>query len=104
MLPKTIKQSLKYNPLLLPTAHKCVIQLSNIALWNEVSIINSHYPNEQITADHIVRESGNYYSIDLELKCENKTVQKMLDAAYERNMELPRFEKHEHFVAMISDH
>lgn len=100
-MPKPIKQSLKYNSLLIPKEHKSVIQLANFELWNELGVINLNYPNVQITVDHVVKEFGNYYGIDLKLKCRNKDVQKMLDATYERNMQLPRFEKHEHFEAMM---
>jgi hypothetical protein len=101
MLPKPIKQSLKYNSLMLPKEHKNVLQLANMALWNELNIINMNYPKVQIQVDHIVREFGNYYGIDLRLRCKKIEVQQMLDAAYERNIEIPRFEKHKDFDAMV---
>lgn len=70
----------------------------------ELGTINLNYPNVQITVDHVVKEFGNYYSIVPKLKCRNKNVRKMLDAAYERTMSLPRFEKHDHFDAMVANY
>lgn len=103
MTPKPVNQSLKYNPLLLPKEHKNAIQLANIDLWNELGRINLEFPKAQINVDHFVKEFGNYYAIDLRLRSRNKNVQKLLIDIYERTMRLPRFEKHEHFQAMISD-
>ncbi|WP_316827427.1 hypothetical protein [Pedobacter miscanthi] len=102
MVPKPIKQSLKYNTLLLPKEHRLATQNLNFELWNDLGIINRNFPNVQINVDHIIKDFGNYYGIDLKLTCMNKDVQKMLDMTYERNMQMPRFEKHEHFDAMIS--
>lgn len=99
-MPKSIKQSLKYNSLLLPKDHKNEIQLANFDLWNELSRINLAFPKVQINVDHVIKDFGNYYGIDLRLSCRNMDVQKLLDDTYERTMRLPRFEKHEHFEAM----
>jgi|GEM_PF-2852802 hypothetical protein len=103
MQPKSFKQSLKYNPLLLPKEHKQAIQNINYDLWNDLSIININFPKDEITIDHIIKDFGKTYGIDLKLGCKNKTVQQLLDAAYEKHMRLPRFTKHEHFEAMLAD-
>jgi len=91
MQPKPFKQSLKYNPLLLPKEHRQTIQNSNYDLWNELTIINANFPTEEIFVDHVIKDYGGTYGVDLKLTCSNKTVQQMLDSAYERQMRLPRF-------------
>jgi len=101
MQHKNIKQTLHYNSLLLPKDHREVIQNSNFSLWNDITAINTNFPNEEIRVDHIVKDFGKSYGIDLKLTCDNPAVQKQLDDAYERKMRLPRFNKHESFYAMI---
>lgn len=93
MIPKSLKQCLKYNPLLLPKEHKQTSQQLNIALWGQITTINSNFPKEQIVINHILKEFGSYYTLDMELICKNKVVQTLLDAAYKNYMHLPRFEK-----------
>ena len=102
MIPKPFKQSLKYNELFMPKEHRQVIDLSNMDLWNDLMAINTNFPKEQIIIDHVVKDFGHSYGIDMKLYCKNPAVQQQLDAAYERNMQLPRFMKHEDFEHMIA--
>ena len=101
MAAKDIIQKLHYNSLFLPKEDRQVIQNSNLALWNDITAINSNYPDEEIHVDHVIKDFGKTYGIDLELSCDNPTVQKYLDEAYKRNMRLPRFSKPEHFDELI---
>lgn len=96
-----IKQTLQYNPLLLPKEHREVIQNSNLQLWNELTKISTAFPNDEIRVDHIVKDFGKSYGMDMKLTSDNPTIQKYLDEAYEREMRMPRFSKHDHFNAMI---
>ena len=101
MLPKTIKQSLKYNELLMPKEHRRTIDTSNFDLWNEITTINTAFPDEQIFVEHHVKEFGHYYGIDLKLLCDNPVIQRHLDEAYETHMQIPRFRKHDEFDSMV---
>jgi hypothetical protein len=103
MPPKPFKQSLKYNPLLLPNEHKEAIQHINYELWNELAIINNNFPRVEITVNHLIRDFGKTYAVDLELSCKDKEIQAMLDDCYERQMRLIKFSKHDFFDAMIID-
>lgn len=104
MLPKPFKQTLKYNELLMPKEHRQVVDLANMELWNDLMAINTNNPNEEIRIDHVVKDLGHSYAIDMKLHCDNPAVQKQLDAAYERNMRLPRFTKHEHFEHIVDEY
>ncbi|MGZ3812302.1 MAG: hypothetical protein ACXVB0_24565 [Mucilaginibacter sp.] len=101
MPPKPFKQSLKYNPLFLPKEHRQTIQNSNYDLWNEITTINTNFPAEEILVDHVIKDYGNTYAVDLKLTCNNTKVQQLLDSAYESQMRLPRFAKHADFEAML---
>lgn len=103
MIPKPLKQSLKYNPLLLPKEHKRISHELNMELWSKITTINSNFPKEQIVINHIVKDFGNYYTLDMELICKNKDVQNLLDAAYEGHMHLPRFEKPSFYSDMVME-
>lgn len=100
MNPRPFKQVIKFNELLQPKEHREKIQNANFELWNELTAINSYFPNEEIIITHVVRDFGTTYGIDMELFCKNKDVQSILDEAYERSMRIPRFVKHETFEAM----
>lgn len=63
--------------------------------------INSNYPDEEIRVDHMVKDFGKSYGIDLKLSCENPALQQLLDEDYERNMRLLRFSKPEYFDELI---
>lgn len=101
MLPKPFQQNLKYNELLMPKEHRQVNDTSNLELWNDLMAINSNHPNEEIRIDHVVKDFGYSYGIDMKLSCTDQVVQQQLNNAYERNMRIPRFRKHEHFDAML---
>ncbi len=101
MLPKPLKQTLKYNNLLMPKEHRQVNDNSNFELWNALMAINSNHPTDEITIDYIVKDFGHYYGIDMKLACDNPLVQKQLDDVYERNIKIPRFRKHNEFEAML---
>ncbi|MBD1365146.1 hypothetical protein IDJ77_15120 [Mucilaginibacter sp. ZT4R22] len=102
MIPKPFKQSLKYNSLLMPKEHREVVDRANMDLWNDLMAINTNNPKEEIKIDHVIKDLGHSYAVDMKISCKNSAVQQQLDAVYERNMRLPRFTKHEHFDAMIS--
>lgn len=85
----------------MPKEHRQIIQTSNFELWNDIGILQRNFPNEEIRVDYIIKDFGHSYGEDMKLSCDNPTVQKYLDDAYEKNMRMPRFSKHEHFNAMI---
>lgn len=102
MIPKPFKQSLKYNELFMPKEHRQVVDRSNMDLWNDLMAINSNFPKAQIRIDHVVKDFGHSYGIDMKLHCANPVVQEQLNAAYERNMRIPRFTKHDDSEHMTS--
>ncbi|SDE84946.1 hypothetical protein SAMN05216464_11043 [Mucilaginibacter pineti] len=86
----------------MPKEHRQAVDSANMELWNDLMTINTNNPNVQINIDHVVKDFGHSYAIDMKIYCKNPGVQQQLDAAYEHNMRLPRFTKHEHFEAMVN--
>ena len=94
MLPMPFKQTMLYNQLLIPEEHRKKAQEMSMDIWNDLTRIDSAYPSEEITIEHILKDLGKgLYSIDMRLNCANPKVQEYLDKAYEQHMYLPRLDK-----------
>ncbi len=92
MMPKSFKQTFKYNDLLVPKEHRETAQRLSFELWNQLMRINSTYPRAQIHVEHFLRTRDDGYTIDMKLRCSNPEVQEMLDRAYRMYMKLPVFD------------
>jgi len=98
MIPKEIKQSVLYNHLLVPKAHRETAQRLDMEIWNDIMRINSAFPRAQIIIEHVIRDlNTKCYSLDMKIACRNPKVQKLLDECYERHMYLPMFLKDENY-------
>lgn len=94
MIPKPFKQITHFNDLLIPKEHINKSREMNRELWNQLMIINSAFPKVTITVKHLLKDlGGDYYSIDMKLKCRNADVRKHLDTAYRNHIHLPYFRK-----------
>ncbi|RYE27396.1 MAG: hypothetical protein EOP45_01335 [Sphingobacteriaceae bacterium] len=97
MLPKPIKHLLRYNSLLLPKEiQEASIEL-NQKLWNELMLINSKFPDEQIIVQHVLNDSEHNFTINFKIQCTNVDVQHMIDKVYEEFIYLPLYSKPENF-------
>lgn len=94
MIPKAIKQSVSYNDLLIPKEHTNKSREMNMGLWNQIMRINSAFPREEITVEHLLKDMpGGRYSLDMRLGCSNPQVQKLLNEAYSLHIYLPSFKR-----------
>lgn len=84
MLPKPIEQLIKYNPFFLPKKDTKTSRELNQEFWNQLMLINSGFPKALIVVEHIIKDLGQYYTLDLKLSCKNETVQAALNSIYEK--------------------
>ena len=98
MMPKEIKQIMRYNHLLVPKEHRETAQRLDMDIWNDIMTINSAFPRAQITVEYVIKDlNSKCYSLDMKLTCRNPKAQKLLDEYYERHMHLPMFLKDENY-------
>ena len=104
MIPKEIKQIVRYNHLLVPKEHRETAQRLDMDIWNDIMMINSAFPRAQIVIEHVIKNlNSKCYSLDMKLTCKNPKVQKLLNEHYEKHMCLPMFLKDENYIHLVQN-